>query len=202
MAVEIGRQLPADAADAVGVGVELRQRLVEAGVTPGADDPFFHPFLYGSRQGAAMRAGFYGLGAQHGEGHMLRALFEGIALEHRRHVDVLRAVGIRFDSASLSGGGARSAVWPQMFADVLGIPLWLPRCTESGALGAAIAAGVGAGIFPDLAEAVGAMTGETSRFVPDPGKVAFYDERYRTYGMITAAMKPVWQRMAATQAGK
>ena len=93
-----------------------------AAVTPAADDPFFHPFLYGSRLGASMRAGFYGIAGWHGEGHMLRALFEGVAFEHRRHVDVLRAAGVRFDSASLSGGGARSAVWPQMFADVLGDP--------------------------------------------------------------------------------
>ena len=125
-------------------------RLVAA-VTPAADDPFFHPFLYGSRLGASMRAGFYGVAGWHSEGHMLRALFEGVAFEHRRHVDVLRAAGVRFDSASLSGGGARSAVWPQMFADMLGIPVSLAGCAETGALGAAIAAGVGAGMFPDLA---------------------------------------------------
>ena len=94
-----------------------------AAVTPAADDPYFHPYLYGSRLGATMRAGFYGVAGWHGEGHMLRALFEGVAFEHRRHVDVLRAAGVRFDSAALSGGGARSAVWPQMFADILGIPV-------------------------------------------------------------------------------
>ena len=90
-----------------------------------------------------MRAGFYGIAGWHGEGHLLRALFEGVAFEHRRHVDVLRSAGVRFDSATLSGGGARSAVWPQMFADVLGIPITVAACAETGALGAAIAAGVG-----------------------------------------------------------
>ncbi len=173
-------------------------RLVAA-VTPAADDPYFHPFLHGSRLGATMRAGFYGIAGWHGEGHMLRALFEGVAFEHRRHVDVLRAAGVRFDRASLSGGGARSEVWPQMFADILGIPVSLARCVESGALGAAIAAGVGAGIFPSLPEAVRAMTGERARFAPDQGMAAFYDERYRTYGMLTEAMKPLWQRLAGPQ---
>ena len=175
-------------------------RRVVAEVTPGADDPYFHPFLYGSRQGAFMRAGFYGVAGWHGEGHLLRALFEGVAFEHRRHVDVLRSAGVRFDSAALSGGGARSAVWPQMFADVLGIPITVAACAETGALGAAIAAGVGAGLFPDLAAAVRAMTRQRAAFAPDPAMAAHYDERYRTYGMLTEAMKPVWQRMAAAQA--
>lgn len=170
-------------------------RLVAA-VVPARDDPYFHPYLHGSRLSATMRAGFYGVAGWHGEAHMLRALFEGVAFEHRRHIDVLREAGVRFDSAALSGGGARSAIWPQMLADVLGIPVSLSACAEAGALGAAIAAGVGAGLFADLPEAVRAMTATRARFMPDPAMAAFYDERYRTYGMLTEAMKPVWARMA------
>jgi len=170
-------------------------RLVAA-VAPAADDPYYHPYLHGSRLSAAMRAGFYGVAGWHGEGHMLRALFEGVAFEHRRHVDVLRTAGVRFDSAALSGGGARSSVWPQMFADVLGIRVSVPGCREAGALGAAIAAGVGVGIFPDLAAGVRRMTREAAHFHPNPGMAAHYEERYRTYGMLTEAMKPVWARMA------
>ena len=171
-----------------------------AAVAPAADDPFFHPFLYGSRQGPGMRAGFYGVGGWHHEGHLLRALFEGVAFEHRRHVDVLRGAGIRFDGAALSGGGARSEIWPQMFADMLGIPVSVPACAEAGALGAAIAAGVAVGTFPGLGEAVRAMTAERAHFVPDPGMADFYDARYRTYGLLTDAMRPVWERMAAAHA--
>jgi len=148
-----------------------------------------------------MRAGFYGIAGWHGEGHLLRALFEGVAFEHRRHVDVLRAAGARFERAALSGGGARSAVWPQMFADVLGIPITVADCTETGALGAAIAAGVGVGAFPDLAAGVRAMTRRRHAFDPDPGMTAHYDGRYRTYGMLTAALKPLWLRMAAAPTG-
>jgi len=170
-------------------------RLVTA-ITPAADDPYFHPYLHGSRLGATMRAGFYGVAGWHGEGQMLRALFEGVAFEHRRHVDVLRAAGVRFDSAALSGGGARSEVWPQMFADILGIPVSIPACAEAGALGAAMAAGVGAGMFPGLPQAVRAMNATRARFLPDPAMAAHCEERYRTYGMLTEAMTPVWARMA------
>ena len=146
-----------------------------------------------------MRAGFYGIAGWHTEGHLLRALFEGVTFEHRRHIDVLRSAGIRFDNAILSGGGARSAVWPQMFADVLGIPISLAACAETGALGAAIAAGVGAGLFPDLADGVAAMTREQAAFVPDASMAAHYGERYRTFGMLTEEMKPFWRRMAAAR---
>lgn len=171
-----------------------------AAVTPSVQDPYFHPFLYGSREGASMRAGFYGIAGWHGEGHLLRALFEGVAFEHRRHVDVLRSAGVRFDTATLSGGGARSAVWPQMFADVLGIPITVAACAETGALGAAIAAGVGAGVFPDLRAGVQAMTRRHADYTPDPAMARHYIERYRTYRMLSEAMRPVWHQMAAAQA--
>ena len=171
-----------------------------ASVVPAADDPYFHPYLYGSRLGAAMRAGFYGVAGWHSEGHLLRALFEGVAFEHRRHIEVLRDAGIRFDSAILSGGGARSTVWPQMFADVLAIPISVSACSETGALGAAIAAGVGVGLFASLDEGVGAMTRQGAGLSPDATMVRHYRERYDTFGMITEAMGPIWSRMAQARA--
>ena len=124
-----------------------------------------------------MRAGFYGVAGWHGEGHLLRALFEGVAFEHRRHIDVLRSAGMRFDSAILSGGGARSPIWPQMFADILGIPITVADCAETGALGAAIAAGVGAGVFPDLAAGVAHHDPRpAAAFAADPAMAAHYDD--------------------------
>jgi L-xylulokinase len=135
----------------------------------------------------------------HGEGHMLRALFEGVAFEHKRHIDVLRSAGIRFDSAILSGGGARSPIWPQMFADILDMPISIASCAETGALGAAIAAGVGAGVFADLEGGVGAMARKGATYTADPAMSSHYAERYRTFGRIAEAMKPIWADMAAAR---
>jgi L-xylulokinase len=160
-----------------------------------------HPFLFGSRLSASMRAGFYRIAGWHGEGHLAQALFEGVAFEHRRHVDVLRGAGIRFASAVLSGG-ARSAVWPQMFADILGVEIAVSDCAETGALGAAIAAGVGIGAFSDLAAGVRAMAGRRAVFAPDAAMASHYDERYRTHGMLTDAMRPISARMAGARAGE
>jgi L-xylulokinase len=168
-----------------------------AEVSPSADDPFFHPFLYGSGQGADFRAGFYGLAGWHTEGHLLRALFEGVLFEHRRHVEVLAASGSTFDRAVLSGGGSRSPVWPQMFADCLGVPITVADARETGALGAAIGASVGVGLFPSYEAGVSAMTRARREFLPDAGMKAHYDRRYGIYCKLTDALRPFWAEMQA-----
>ena len=170
-------------------------------VEPKRDDPFFHPFLFGSGQGAEFRAGFYGLAGWHREGHLLRALFEGVAFEHRRHLEVLAAAGIPIERAVLSGGGCRSPIWPQMMADALGVPITVTECEETGALGAAIGAGVAAGIFPDYEAGVAVMTRIRQVFEPVSAMRAHYDHRYRTYLSLVAAMREFWNaqiRHAAT----
>ena len=166
-------------------------------VTPRGDDPFFHPFLYGSGQGAAFRAGFYGLAGWHEEGHMLRALFEGIMFEHRRHIGVLQQAGVQFDRAVLSGGGSRSPHWPQMFADCLGVPITVAEARETGALGAAIGAAQVAGEVADYEEGIARMTRAKQVFEPDPGMFTHYDERYETYLDLAETMQGFWSRLHA-----
>lgn len=164
-------------------------------VVPMHDDPLFHPFLYGGRLGAHQRGGFFGLAGWHGERHMLRAIFEGVMFEHRRHVEVLGEAGVTFASAALSGGGSRSDHWPQMFADGLGVPVTVAAASETGALGAAIAASVGAGIYPDEVAAVRAMTRPARRFVPNPAMRAHYDRRYAIWTRLTQAVDPLWREL-------
>jgi L-xylulokinase len=163
-----------------------------AKIVPAGDDPMFHPFLYGSGQGAQMRAGFYGLAGWHGEGHMLRALFEGVVFEHRRHIEQLTSAGVDFGDAVLSGGGSRSPVWPQMFADCLGKSMTVAACEETGALGAAIAAGRGAGLFDSLDAGVSAMTSARKIFTPDQSMLAHYERRYQLFLDLTATMGSFW----------
>ncbi|MCX2721403.1 FGGY-family carbohydrate kinase [Roseibium salinum] len=175
-----------------------------AEITPAADDPFFHPFLYGSGQGAGFRAGFYGLAGWHSEGHLLRALFEGVLFEHRRHIDVLMNSGVSFEHAVLAGGGSRSPVWPQMFADCLGVPIRVAEARETGALGAAIGAAVGAGLFAVYEDGVTAMTRARHEYLPDASMKEHYDRRYRTYLKLADAMKSFWaetNEAASSQSG-
>jgi L-xylulokinase len=161
-----------------------------------ADDPMFHPFLYGGRHGAHQRGGFYGLAGWHDEGHLLRALYEGVAFEHRRHVEVLTGTGTSVTEVYLSGGGTRSPHWPQMMADVLGLPVRLGTAEETGALGAAIAAAVGIGLCADEEAAVATMTRPRAVLTPDPVRQALRDRRFAVWQRLTAAMEPFWVELA------
>src|SRR5690606_9807582 len=155
---------------------------------PAPDDPLFHPFLYGGRLGAHWRGGFFGLAGWHTEGHMLRAVLEGIMFEHRRHVEVLADAGVCFTRAVLSGGGSRSPHWPQIFADGLGCEIGVAEARETGTLGAAMAAAIGAGLFRSEEEAVAAMTRPAARHVPDPGMREHYERRYALWLRLARAL--------------
>ncbi|WP_338720707.1 FGGY-family carbohydrate kinase [Devosia sp. XK-2] len=162
-------------------------------VTPRHDDPLFQPFLYGGRLGSHYRASFFGLAGWHGEGHLLRALYEGVMFEHRRHVSVLADAGVGMDQAVLSGGGSRSAHWPQIFADGLGVPVTVAEARETGALGAAMMAAVGIGLYQDEIAAAAAMTRAVRTYVPDPAMAAHYDRRYAIWSKLNAASDQIWQ---------
>ncbi|WP_328803146.1 FGGY-family carbohydrate kinase [Oceanomicrobium pacificus] len=164
-------------------------------VTPRHDDPIFHPFLYGSGEDAGFRAGFYGLAGWHGEGHLLRAVFEGVMFEHRRHIDVLRGAGLAFDRAILSGGGSRSPHWPQIFADGLDVPISVAEAQETGALGAAIGAAVATGHVAGYEDGVARMTRQKTHHQPDPAMRDHYDRRFDAYRATTEAMRGIWARL-------
>jgi L-xylulokinase len=161
-----------------------------------ADDPMFHPFLYGGRHDAHQRGGFYGVAGWHDEGHLLRGLYEGVAFEHRRHIETLTRGGAQIREVFLSGGGTRSPHWPQMMADVLGLPVRLGNAEETGALGGAIAAAVGIGKYADDLAAVAAMTTQRSRLVPDPARSALHDRRFAVWQRLTLAREPFWAELA------
>jgi len=162
---------------------------------PAHDDPLFHPFLYGGRMGAHQRGGLIGLAGWHNEGHIVRAILEGVMFEHRRHIEVLADAGVTFSAAALSGGGSRSPYWPRMFADGLGVPVTVAEAAETGALGAAIAASIGAGIHRDEAAAVSAMTRPAHTFSPDPAMRDHYDRRYAIWTRLTQALDPIWREL-------
>ncbi|TIT14705.1 MAG: carbohydrate kinase, partial [Mesorhizobium sp.] len=99
--------------------------------------------------------------------------------------------------AVLSGGGSRSAIWPQIFADVLEMPVTVARSRETGALGAAIAAGTGVGLFADFSSGAAAMTAPDRCYQPNGAIAPVYEQRYRLYGEINQAMAPLWDSMAS-----
>ncbi|PDT54017.1 MULTISPECIES: FGGY-family carbohydrate kinase [Sinorhizobium] len=169
-----------------------------AAVEPAADDPLYHPYLYGAQRDGHARAGFYGIAGWHTKGHLIRALLEGVAFGHRQHIETIRKAGASFDEAVLSGGGSRSRLWPQIFADLLGVPVSVSVSRETGALGAAIAAGAGVGLFADFTEGAAAMVRVDRHYRPNSVLAAHYHRRYALYRDIAEAMTPLWRRLSAT----
>jgi len=168
-----------------------------ASLPPGGTSIIFHPFLYGSNVQATARAGFYGVAGWHTKAHIVRALYEGVVYCHLAHVDKLRAAGATMDVARLTGGGSRSRVWTQIFADALQLPVEVPEGVELGARGAAICAGLGAGVYKDHAEAVARAVKVERRQEPDPEATPHYLARYDEYRRLLEAMEVPWDHLSS-----
>lgn len=158
-----------------------------------ADGPLYHPFLYGSPYGEKANAAFLGLRGWHGRGEVARAVYEGVVLGHRVHVDSLRERFAIDGVARLSGGAARSEVWSQLFADALDLEIEVPACEETGARGAALLGALGIGWYASLAEAAdGVEIGR--RHEPDPSGVGRLARRYETFVAAAEALRPLWEQ--------
>jgi len=173
---------------------ELCNELVAA-VDPKDVAIVFLPFLFGSNADPDAKATLVGLAGWHERGHVLRAIYEGIALGHRTHVDRLMRFRGPARKILLTGGAARSEVWVRIFADLFQTPIEIPAGTELGALGSAICAAVAVGIYPDYRRAVEAMVAVTRVQPPDPSLSDLYQAKYQRYQKVLAALAPVWKEL-------
>jgi xylulokinase len=105
---------------------------------------------------------------------VVRALLEAIAVEFTDTVQRLRACGVDIDLVRATGGGANLAWWLQLHADVCGVPFEVVEQNEPGAFGAALLAGVGAGVYPSVSEAVARFVKVSRRYEPDAARGAAY----------------------------
>ena len=161
---------------------------------PGADGVMVLPYFLGvmtPHWDGAARGAIVGLAPHHGRAHLLRAVFEGIALEQAEVMAMIAAeTGLLATETVVMGGGARSDLWCRILADALGVPLLRSVTVEASSLGAAIAAAVGAGWFGSFAEAAASMAGPVAaRFEPDPGRVETYAELRRHFAEIYPRLK-------------
>jgi xylulokinase len=176
---EIGAGAPLEALDA---------EAADAGI--GAGGLVLTPYFLGEKtplNDPLARGIVVGLHLGHRRGHLFRAVLEGVAFAFRHHVDVLRELGVRAERMSLTGGGSGSALWRQIIADVLALPVVRRDHRSGAALGAAFAAGMGAGVlgsWSDITRLAGA--GETT--APDPRTAGRYDELYGVYRSLYPAL--------------
>jgi xylulokinase len=122
-----------------------------------------------------------GLHLDTSRGDILKGIIEGITFYLKECVVTLPATGIAIHDYRAVGGGSRSNAWIQICADILGQPISRPEITEAGALGAAMMAGVGSGVFPTYAESVAAMVRLERTFEPDPKQHERYADRFELY---------------------
>lgn len=164
----------------------------------GRNHVYFLPYLMGERSpinDTNARGTFIGMTMDTTRSDLVQAVLEGVAFAIRDSFEVARSLGLDIPSSKLCGGGSRSPLWRTIFANVLGIPLELPKTEQGPGYGGAMLAMVGCGRFESVQAAADALVEVASVVEPDPSLTARYEARYRQYRTIYPALKPVFARL-------
>ncbi|MBE3558927.1 MAG: xylulokinase [Ktedonobacteraceae bacterium] len=165
-----------------------------AGVPAGSQGLIFLPYLQGERTphlDPYARGGWIGLTASHDRRHLIRSVMEGVAFSLKDCFGIIREQGLRLEQMRATGGGARSSLWRQIIADVLGAELVVTNASEGPAFGAALLAGVACGVYPTVQAACDQVVRVVERTEPDPATAPAYARAYETYRALYPALKPI-----------
>ena len=185
-------------------GTDYDALTAEAGNSPaGAHGLFWLPYLMGERTphlDASARGGWIGLTASHTRADLIRAIIEGVSYSQRDCLDIIEELGIGVSSVRASGGGAKSAFWRQILANILHKRLATLESQEGSAYGAALLAMVGSGQFADVPEACRAVIRETETVMPN-GDAAFYEKAHRIYDGLYPALSGAFAEIRDLNSG-
>jgi len=165
----------------------------------GANRLLFLPYLMGERSPLMdndARGAFIGLSAMHTRRDLLRAVMEGVIYALRQNVDTMRGMGVKPEAMLACGGGAKSPFWRQMMADVFHTPVKTVQNTEGPALGAAILAGVAAGLYKDVPSACAELIHEAEPLEPIPANEQAYEAYYQYFLTLYPALKDACAQLA------
>ncbi len=154
-----------------------------AAVPPGSDGLILLPYFLGEKtpiNDPLARGVFFGLTLTHTRGHLYRAILEGIAYGFQHHLTILREQGLSITRARVTNGGARSALWKQVTADVLNLPLEQIARHPGSSLGVAFVAGKGVGLFQRWEE-IERFIQVTATVEPDPTAHTRYQALFAIY---------------------
>lgn len=167
----------------------------EAGSSPiGANGVFFHPYLQGERcpyWDPNLRASFTGVSISSTRGDFARALMEGVAFSLRDCYRTLEEMRLPVKRIFLIGGGARSKLWSEIVANVFNCTVAVPTPGDAS-FGAALLAGTGIGLFPDVKAAVAKCLRVERTIMPDPSSAARYDRLFSCYRRLHDALAPIY----------
>ena len=165
-----------------------------AAIPPGSDGLLWAPYLMGERTphlDPNARAALIGLTASHTRGHIVRAILEGVAFSLKDSFTLFAEMGVPVRSIRLGGGGARSALWRQIQADVYGHEVEVLEAEEGAAYGAAILAGVGSGAWSSVDAACSQVVKVAQRVAPQPVTVEQMNKSYAAYRRMYPAIASV-----------
>lgn len=160
----------------------------------GSNDVFFLPYLMGERSphnDPSARGAFIGMRMDTTREQMTQAVMEGVAFALRDSYEVAKAQGIQMEKTRICGGGAKSELWRTIVANVLNLTVETPEIEEGPAMGGAMLAAVGCGVFRDVAEAAEQIVRVKETLAPEPRIAARYEEKYQTFRRLYPALKGI-----------
>src|SRR5947199_1197446 len=177
-------------------GIDAYELLTkEAESVPAASDGLlFLPYLQGERTphlDAYARGGWIGLTASHDRRHLIRSVLEGVAFSLKDCSTIIEEQGLTLEQVRATGGGAKSPLWRQIIADVLGVELVTTNAQEGPAFGAALLAGVASGIYSSVQQACEATIRIGERILPQSDKLVAYARAYEQFRALYPALKPI-----------
>ncbi|MDO4312210.1 MAG: xylulokinase [Eubacteriales bacterium] len=173
-------------------------------VAPGSEGLIFLPYFNGDKtpiNDENARAVFFGLSYRHDLGAMCRSVMEGVTFSLRDTIEICREKGMQVTEVRAAGGGAKSALWRQMQADIYNASVITTNMEESGCAAGAIMAAVGTGYFKNIKEGCDAFLRIKSITDPIPENVRLYDDYYETYRNLYPALKESYAKQAEIVAG-
>ncbi len=162
----------------------------ETGIT--AHKLIYLPYLMGERTphlDADCRGVFFGLSAIHTKADMIRAILEGVCYSLTDCMDIIRGMGVDASAVRVSGGGGKSPIWRQMQADMFDCGVQVLSSSEGGALGVALLAGVGTGVWSSVPEACDAVISVKKTYAPIPENTAIYTKTHVLYKQLYTSLK-------------
>ena len=169
-------------------------------VKPGCNGLIYLPYLMGERSphlDAAAKGVFFGLSAKHEKPDMLRAVMEGVVYSLKDCLEIIKGMGVEVNEVRASGGGGKSPFWRQMQADVFGTSVATTNSSEGSALGVALLAGVGTGMYASVAEACDTAIKVKSRQGPVKEQNDVYLKYYKIYCRLYNSLKQDYRELAA-----
>jgi xylulokinase len=167
--------------------------------TPGSEGLFFLPYLTGERcphPDPCARGGWVGITSRTQRRDLIRSLLEGVTYGMRDALEIMKAMNIPINEVRTSGGGARSAFWRQLQADIYKLPIVMTNASEGPAYGVALLAGVGTGVWKSVEEACKVSIRPVEKVTPSKKTTALYDRYYGVYRKIYFDLKDRFCEMA------